>query len=308
MISLLTNGEDILKAKEAHVENLRSCLEIKIRKLTSERSDFKTFCFDNLKEILDALPTRLEEIDLEFKSKFPDANWIDLAKEIFNYRSFIKKAKDKNPDYDAYTLADNLNIHSCPNCNAQYTKTVGRTKKLTRPSFDHFFPQADYPLLALSFFNLIPCCRICNTDIKGSRSFSLAENFHPYETDHEIEDSCRFTYYPKSPNGALGFNEDFDLRIVPLAHGKEKTRAEKHINDFKLETLYQAYKDQAAEVIQKQIAYPDSYLEQIQKLFGDKGGFSRAEFYRLAFGNYLDDKDLLKRPLSKMTRDLSKHY
>ena len=41
-----------------------------------------------------------------------------------------------------------------------------------RPQFDHWFPKKKYPLLAISFYNLIPCCTYCNSSVKGDIEFA----------------------------------------------------------------------------------------------------------------------------------------
>lgn len=56
-----------------------------------------------------------------------------------------------------------------------YTKTVfdEEGEKITRPTFDHWFAKDDHPLLALSFYNLIPSCNICNSSVKGKKEIEF---------------------------------------------------------------------------------------------------------------------------------------
>ena len=87
-----------------------------------------------------------------------------ILKNIFNYDWF----RGRKRLYNGYSLANNLQIDCCPYCNRNYTSSHSVSVKEGKmkyvfPEFDHFLPQKEYPLLALSFYNLIPSCNICNT-------------------------------------------------------------------------------------------------------------------------------------------------
>ena len=93
----------------------------------------------------------------------------------------------------SYTIAE-MGIHN--------VKVVGKTPiimdltlfvakdKKIRPEFDHFYDKATYPVLSLSFYNLIPCCHICNATLKTTKKFSLKSHIHPY---HDSFDN--YLYY-----------------------------------------------------------------------------------------------------------------
>lgn len=284
-------GVDVENARNQHVKELLKDVPKRIGDLP-EASEIRCHLLQDglLETILGGEPEQLLKEHEKLKGNFENE-----VKAIFSYDLFTRRKTGYTPQ----TLAENLGIQTCPYCNAQYTKTIKGKSKNYRPTFDHVYPKKKYPLLALSFFNLVPSCWICNHG-KGENEI----DYNPYL--HDIQDACRFTWHPQTTAGLQGLSEKFDLKIVPLKDHSEADRAKNCVEFFHLETLYKAYKDHAAEVIQRKLAYPDSYLEQIQKLFNNKGGFSKSEVYRLAFGNYIEDKDLLKRPLSKMIRDLLK--
>ncbi len=50
---------------------------------------------------------------------------------------------------------------------------------------DHFIDKAKHPYFSVSLYNLIPCCSVCNSSFKGSKNFSLRNNFHPYINGYE---------------------------------------------------------------------------------------------------------------------------
>jgi hypothetical protein len=210
-------------------------------------------------------------------------------KKLFNYENSFSKIDYSNKNYRAYNLAENLNINTCVYCNRLYTKTVIKPKKVTRPEFDHWFPKSIYPLLSLSFFNLIPSCHVCNSGVKGSREFDLNDYIHPY-VDNLI--GIRFSYIYKTGLKSYEFN-------VKYSNEKEMNT----VQAFKIKEIYKTHEDEIKDLVTIKKVYSDTYLSKLKKLLGSSV-VSEAEIYRLAFGVYINESDFVKRPLSKMKRDL----
>ena len=189
MIFINPNIEKIILAKEMHKRELSILLRKRIKdkrlKFGSFQIKFLTKKIEPLLEvILTGSPQKIKDISdnllLTGKRKA-------VIGRLFNYSGwFIQKKEER---YTAYTLAKNLDINTCVYCNRNYTSTVD---KITRPQFDHYFPQKNYPLLALSFHNLIPSCAICNSGIKGKAELFLNEHLHPYVND--CLNDFRFSY------------------------------------------------------------------------------------------------------------------
>lgn len=212
----------------------------------------------------------------------------EIIEKIFNYSNSFSLKKTK---YSTYTLADNLKINPCVYCNRLPTKTVVKPNKITRPEFDHWFPKKKYPLLALSFFNLIPSCHICNSTLKGDANINLNDYFHPYvENEKIINKELRFSYYNKTLN-------TYDFDIITTSHKAQKTA-----EVFKIKEIYETHIDEIKELRQIRDIYSDSYIQSLSALC--KGTISEEEIYRLAFGVYKEEKEFEKRPLSKMKRDI----
>ncbi|GIM50627.1 hypothetical protein [Capnocytophaga stomatis] len=172
-----------------------------------------------------------------------------------------------------------------------YTKTVGRKdkKRVTRPTFDHWFPRSKYPLLALSFYNLIPSCNVCNSSVKGDKDFSLKTHFHPY---HKVDD-LKFT-----------FSYDLDAyqkpRVKILA---EKGISKNSVEDFELEEIYKTHQDEVEDLLKIRQAYSENYIEILNKTL-EGANLTREEVYRLAFGAHLAEDKFDRRPLSKIKKDI----
>ena len=124
-------------------------------------------------------------------------NELEQLASVFNYDEFISGHK-----ITSYLLAKKLNRNTCTYCNRLYTNTVIEIDKttsrvndktrITRPQFDHWFSKSKYPALALSFYNLIPSCSVCNSSIKGDTEFNLKTHVHPYKK--EKDQNFTFSY------------------------------------------------------------------------------------------------------------------
>lgn len=251
---------------------------------------------DNLKKVLCGLPNELNDIKLKFNS----AEEKLALKKIFNYSSWVNESGVFDY-YSPYDLSDKLKINTCTYCNRLYTKTVTRkitngvSKTITRPEFDHWFPKSDYPLLALSFFNLIPSCHVCNSSVKGSDNFSLETHLHPYIDDYDSI-KIRFTYK---------FHESVDSVKFRIVSGNEKSK--NTIESFKLEDIYKTHEDEIKDLLRIRQIYSDSYLENLFKMMNKKEVIiSNEEMYRLAFSTQLNEYKFKERPLSRMKRDILK--
>ena len=283
---------------EEHYSRLRVLI---IRRIAENTPALQVFLSDHLEEILKGKPEQLIALHEAYRAEFQNNYNLNL-KEIFNYKSF----SDKNTTYSAYTLAKKLNFNTCPYCNRNYTVTVDRNKKIVRPDFDHFFPQSRYPLLALSFFNLIPCCPICNRTLKGNKKMEINTHIHPYlEGFGQV---LRFNYLPGDTDSAVGMQNNFNIRLLgpdaPKDVDKLKlAKCRRNTALFQLEPIYtESHSAEVAEIVYKHHVSNGSYLRSLAETFPKIGG--RDELYRLAFGNYYQEGDFDKRPLAKLTRDI----
>ena len=243
-----------------------------------------------LEEVITAKPEKLDEIAQWGKNK------------VTEYEFMIKKYKNfttKKDEYDAYDLAKKLNVNVCPYCNINSTYTVIKEddKKITRPEFDHFYDKATNPILALSFYNLIPSCHTCNSTLKGSEEFSLKSHLNPYSDS--FDEVAKFNLKIRDSK----FYHSVDGFEVKLE--TEDERATNNIKSFELDTLYQNHKDIILELIQKEAIYNESYLDELLTQYEGTLFKNREDLQRLISGGYVSDDEIGKRPLSKLIKDIS---
>ena len=317
MILIDITKTNIIEAREHHIK----CLTPKILKSVSDSNNLEIKSFlteEKIKCILGGSPKKIYQLNLLFLRKtidnfrfkdweaYNDINKINQPEEkrrlrnifsdvyteirkIFNYKNFTTK---KKKEYDAYDLAKNLDIPTCPYCNRTYTKTVitKNREKIIRPEFDHWFPKNQYPLLALSFYNLIPSCHICNSNVKGETEFKLDSHFHPYNSVSNLK--ARFSYNYKS-------YDDYKIKI-----NTEDKFSRNSVEAFQLENIYQAHEDEVKDLIKIRQAYSDKYIDILNNSLGKKIHLSKEEIYRLAFGVHYEEDKFDRRLLSKLKKDI----
>ena len=290
----LENEEEILKN---HVEKVQQYINYE-----ALQNREKSFIKQNIEYILKAKPEEFEDVIFKIKQNNIDNNRLKKAfvggKDYggsFGYSKFSSKG---TTTYNAYNLARKLKVNVCPYCNRNYTFTIkDKNSKSTRPDFDHFYDKGSHPVLALSFYNLIPSCILCNSRLKSTAKFSTIKHLHPYKDS--FNDYAKFKL--KIINSMFFYDEKaFELKLVTT-----DIKAEKIKEDFALEVLYQEHKDIVLELIQKREIYPDSYIDDLFHQYEGTLFKNREDVLRHITGGYIEDKDINKRPLSKLIKDIS---
>lgn len=187
-----------------------------------------------------------------------------------------------------------------------YTLTIktGNKEKqnITRPEFDHFFDKATYPMLALSIYNLIPSCTICNNTLKGSVKFDLHTHIHPYI------DNClsnyKYTFKPHDVKSILGNSSNLEIRIVSDAT-PISTKLIETVNVFKLEAIFNGHTEELRDLFDIRYRFSKTYLDQLFSTYRSLG-ISYEEAYRIAFGVHYNESDFGRRPFSKLKKDILK--
>lgn len=182
----------------------------------------------------------------------------------------------------------------CPYCNRNYIEEIRNngeehSRKITGTfELDHFYPKDEYPMFAVSFYNLIPVCGICNS-IKNNQIFAQ----HPYDWN---PDDVEFTY---NIVGTEYLDNENDIEIQIRGNDNVK----KQIEILHMTELYNGHKDVAQEIIKKVKYYNKSYIDclfnQLGELFENK-----EEIYRLLYGGYANPDEFGRRPLSKFIKDI----
>ena len=212
----------------------------------------------------------------------------NLVSKYFNYDKEIDLCDGEK---HSYWLMKKLDIRVCPYCNRSYTFTINEKSRSIRPEFDHFHPQTTYPYLALSFYNLIPSCPICNR-MKKTNEIDI----HPYIEG--FNDKCKFKI---DDIEKCLLNDDYSN--WEISFDKTLDKFDKNIDVFALKELYNKHKDFVSEIVFKARAYNDEVYKSLIETFSNQG-LSEKEMHLLIFGTYLEENKIGLRPLSKLSKDI----
>ncbi|WP_158659093.1 HNH endonuclease [Paenibacillus polymyxa] len=217
-----------------------------------------------------------------------DSNKVKMTNALKRY--LLKTVYQCNIDRLAFVR--DLGVTVCPYCNRNF---INSSSRKTSCQLDHFINKSDYPILSVSFYNLVPVCGSCNHK-KGSKDFS----YSPYDNTIEIDDMLTFSYDIKG----VEYLSDLSKLQILIDLGLNKI-LDKNIKILELEELYQIHKDVVQELLIKKEIYIEEYQEQLFREF--RGVFaSKQELEQLIIGAYVESENYGKRPLSKMVSDIGK--
>ena len=227
------------------------------------------------------------------------------AKYIIHY--------DMLDDELRHKLMSSLGLMTCPYCNRQYITHYPNEKgnQRTTADLDHFYQKSIYPLFALSLFNFIPSCQICNSRMKGEKQQNTL-----YPHDEGFGDKVKFCLKPKDNNEKdllklwLGDNEvidnlQIDFEFCEKLDEEFKERAEGSIELFKLKQVYDIHKEKALDIILKKRIYENTpYTEYMRTLMGKlKLSFTDEDIINILVGYHWKDENY-DEPLSKLVHDI----
>jgi hypothetical protein len=221
---------------------------------------------------------------------------------------FKWNGKDYDGEWNRYSFFEELGVHTCPYCNRNHIQMIKNASGKSRQvgDLDHVIPKSKYPMFALSFYNLIPSCKVCNF-FKNSSEKTIP---NPYDTRIKISEQFRFgikitkATFPKDINSfEIQYGVDPTVRKNPA----DRKEIAEFLKLFGIKQQYAQHKDVAQEIIQKQFIFNPTYCDELYRLYGP-ALFSKGEdVERAIFGRYTKDSEMHRRPLSKFIRDIQDH-
>ncbi len=232
----------------------------------------------------------------------------NILLKIIGYDNFSKGIpQEENTNgisWNRHMLIDKLNVRVCPYCNRQYITSFYKNDVSTATAdIDHYFPKSQYPLLSMSFFNLVPSCTVCNSRLKGGKIINQEnKHLHPLFDDSD----CLFFSTNNDTLEEL-YNFPTSKTEIKVTINQEKDpaaqkRTGNSIETFHLSELYCAHTKEV-DTIRKNINhFSKEYFNNVfQKNYGEL--FETYEdFEKVIFHfNYIDDSD---EPLTKLKKDI----
>lgn len=292
-----------LKVKRDKLENLfyrKSNLEAKMIRFLRDNLEEIILC--NHDELLLWHKKFISELKINLKDQQHRKHFTSFKTRMEHYYSgILSKSVTKSGEEITIGrwLSKSIDIKVCPYCNHNYTLAVNdRPNTINfRPDFDHFSPKSIYPLLALSFFNLVPSCSVCNK-LKSNKEVK----FSPYNP--ATKNAINFSLYgidDKGDKTLLGLGSKYNKILLEPTPSVPNLESNCNVKSLGIQQIYDHQIDYVQEIVDKAQEYnKDSYKGMIESFNGL--GKTEAEIDRIIWGVYLDEHS--KRPLSKLTNDV----
>jgi len=225
--------------------------------------------------------------------------------DIFNYSNKFQK------DTITPFFKDNFKFRTCFYCNKDFITNFEKQddKLISTFQLDHFYDKGKYPYLALSFYNLIPSCSVCNsTTVKGSidcfkedkiGKFKNEVCLAPNNSNFNFHQKVKFKLFLSDTCKSFHIKDKKAIQI-PLKENYSNEYS-KYIEVFKLNERYDVHKDIVYEMIQNAERYPESRLKELETLTGIPYQQIKKDIFNLIE----EDDDLSKKPFSKLIKDIS---
>lgn len=240
--------------------------QIDIRKLDEIKERHFEYCKD-LSEVAH-LSDEKKEI-LFIKSPFTakmnakrlyqrDYKNIDLSNAYQKFREY-KKTK-----WNGVDLIKELGVTICPYCGMNYFSTVSKSENgrtVSVATLDHYITKESYPMLALNIYNLIPCCKNCNSTFKGTSTDKI---INPYF--YSLENNLKFKMPIQNIKNFIFDNDSkYEIEVENCAKDKRVwTMVNEHIRVLSIKERYQYFETIAKSILKKKVYYNNTRISELQ--------------------------------------------
>lgn len=231
-----------------------------------------------------------------------------LPNQLFCY----KKLQTGNKDWNRHKLLSLIGIEICPYCQRNYISSYEENNdEKTTADLDHFYPKSLYPFLALSLYNFIPSCQICNSRFKGNKD--TRDSVYLYEEGFD-ELGVKFRTSKEVISETLGERySDFYVKI-DYENLKNKEDGEKVKNSIENLGLDRVYKKSHNQYIQNLLynieKYPENYLENCVEMFESNVDKKKQleEYFKDIVKEPYRKRIENGEPLAKLTKDILEEF
>lgn len=218
-----------------------------------------------------------------------------LLKHVFRYDTYSKRKC-------VCQILRLMNVTVCPYCNRQYIHTIASGK--ARPQLDHYYPKHEYPYLALSLYNMVPSCSICNMS-KSSLDTVKEPILYPFDEEFGYDAKFKiFIKYGEFAKVMQGLSEEFVIEL-DTTQVKDAVAVNNQIKKLHLEELYNLHTDYVKDILKSKYVNTPERIDEIRKLFPHIFN-SDDEIKGMLYMSDLQKEFWGKRPLSKLTYDIDK--
>ena len=312
----IRNAYEFIESQKSKSYSMKKYLEL-LKKIIDKGKDFiiqKELFLDYENKEIDKIIKIMKKKNKKSKSileiRFEKLNISEeyLPNQLFCY----KKLQTGNKNWNRHKLLSLIGIEICPYCQRNYISSYEESNdEKTTADLDHFYPKSLYPFLALSLYNFIPSCQICNSRFKGDKDtrdfvYLYEEGFDElgvkFKTSEEVIVKILEEGY-----------SDFSVKInyENLKDEKNKEKVKKSIKNLRLDKVYEKSHNQYIQNLLYNIEkYPENYLENCVEMFESNVDKKKQleEYFK-----YIVKEPYRKRiengePLAKLSKDILEEF
>ena len=312
----IKNAYKFIESQKSKSYSMKKYLEL-LKKIIDKGKDFiiqKELFLDYENKEIDKIIKIMKKKNKKNKSileiRFEKLNISEeyLPNQLFCY----KKLQTGNKDWNRHKLLSLIGIEICPYCQRNYISSYEENNnKKTTADLDHFYPKSLYPFLALSLYNFIPSCQICNSRFKGNKD--VCDSIYPYEEGFD-ELGVKFKTSKEVISEILGERySDFYIKI-DYENLKNKEDGEKVKNSIENLGLDRVYKKSHNQYIQNLLynigKYPENYLENCIEMFESNVDKKKQleEYFKDIVKEPYRKRIENGEPLAKLTKDILEEF
>lgn len=232
---------------------------------------------------------------------------------LFVALGYEKKVKGKAA-FPKDELIEATGAKVCPYCNRVFVENVAFSGGgSVKGQLDHFYPKESYPYLAISKYNLVPCCPFCNgSSGKGVLDPRKVHMVNPYSLTSaqglKFKTNIRRKGFLNLRTCADAVDISVDTNTLPDMNNNSKV--------FHLKEIYNHHKDYMAEMYYKyNMMKTPAYKKFASEILGMKAKrgpwkirLSKSDWDRIIFGVYTEETDFHRRPMSKFCMDMVEDF
>ena len=312
----IKNAYEFIESQKSKSYSMKKYLEL-LKKIINKGKDFiiqKELFLDYENKEIDKIIKIMKKKNKKSKSileiRFEKLNISEeyLPNQLFCY----KKLQTGNKDWNRHKLLSLIGIEICPYCQRNYISSYEENNdEKTTADLDHFYPKSLYPFLALSLYNFIPSCQICNSRFKGDKD--TRDSVYLYEEGFD-ELGVKFKTSEEVIVKILeeGYS-DFSVKIN-YENLKNKEDGEKVKNSIENLGLDRVYKKSHNQYIQNLLynieKYPENYLENCVEMFESNVDKKKQleEYFKDIVKEPYRKRIENGEPLAKLTKDILEEF
>ena len=312
----IKNAYEFIESQKSKSYSMKKYLEL-LKKIIDKGKDFiiqKELFLDYENKEIDKIIKIMKKKNKKSKSileiRFEKLNISEeyLPNQLFCY----KKLQTGNKDWNRHKLLSLIGIEICPYCQRNYISSYEENNdEKTTADLDHFYPKSLYPFLALSLYNFIPSCQICNSRFKGNKD--TRDSVYLYEEGFD-ELGVKFRTSKEVISEILGERySDFYVKI-DYENLKNKEDGEKVKNSIENLGLDRVYKKSHNQYIQNLLynieKYPENYLENCVEMFESNVDKKKQleEYFKDIVKEPYRKRIENGEPLAKLTKDILEEF